>query len=543
MKAALKATGSGWDRFAGVTAIVALLSVGTGTPGGAAAADRGDGVTAGSEARPAHFLVGTAAVDITPKTPVTMAAYDTYRVSTGSQPGHPMMARSIAISSQDGSLAHTVVLTSLDSQGYFLAYKEDPLGDPGYFGTAGIRAQVQRDTGLDVEHVIVATTHTHNSPDSIGVWGGGEDPRNEAYLQVVRDGAIRSIEQALSSRRPATLHFGYADARQYLDTLGQVRGDPKDYPVDRFIRVLQARDRDGAVLATLVGFGAHATVTGSMTTLSPDWPGEVAQDLDARWGAGTTVVVAGAVGRTQPSVPPAIAALGWQEKLAGYASLLEGRIDAALQRDRPLFDGTVSAVGGPWTQPVTNPAMVALLASKSLVPGTLGGTMRNALPPYFSGAAVTTDLNALRIGDLFFGGSPGEAYPEIQTELQARITLSPVCGDSFHVFGLSLTNDQVGYTPTLDENYIALKYTGDEGIFTANPNIGDDNINQQLANARALGLPTGPDYNGATAGPLVPPPDQNNPAPPYSDQAGPAPSCPPPGNGDHPDQHSPTGDQ
>lgn len=538
MRAALKGTGSGRGRVAGATAFIVLLSVGAGVAG---AAGRGNGIAARAAARPARFLVGTAAVDITPRTPVTMAAYDTYRVSTGSQPGHPLMARSIAISSQDGSLAHTVVLTSLDSQGYFLAYKEDPLGDPGYFGTAGIRAQVQRDTGLDVEHVIVATTHTHNSPDSIGVWGGGEDPRNEAYLQMVRDGAIRSIEQALRGRHPATLHFGYADARQYLNTLGQVSGDPKDYPVDRFIRVLQARGEDGAVLATLVGFGAHATVTGSMTTLSPDWPGEVAQDLDARWGAGTTIVVAGAVGRTQPSVPPTAAGLDWQHRLALYASLLEGRIDAALQRGRPLFDDTVSAVGGPWTQPVTNPAMVALLASKSVVPGVLGGTMRSALPPYFSGAAVTTDLNALRIGDLFFGGSPGEAYPEIQTELQSRITPPPVCGDSFHVFGLSLTNDQIGYTPTLDEYYIALKYTGDEGIFTANPNIGDDNINLQLANARALGFPTGTDYNGATAGPLLPPPDQSNPAPPYNDQAGPVPSCPTPSKADHPGRRSPAG--
>lgn len=516
---------------AAVAALGAIVSFGT----AATAAGKGDARAADARAtdaraadhptRPARFLVGTAAVVINPNSPVTMAAYDTYRVSTGVQPGHPLMARSIAISSQDGSLAHTVVLTVLDSQGYFLAYKEDPLLEPGYFGTAGIRAQVQQDTGLDVEHVIVSTTHTHNSPDSIGVWGGGEDPRNEAYLQVVRDGSIRSIEEALRNRQPATFQFGYADARQYLGTLGQVNSDPKDYPVDRFIRVLQARNRAGAVVATVVGFGAHATVTSSMTTLTPDWPGEVAQDLDARWGVGTTIVVPGAVGRTQPSIPNLPAGTDWQHKLALYASLLEGRIDAALQRVRPLFDGTVAATGGSWTQPITNPAMVALFASKSIAPGIIGGTMRSNLPPYFTGGTVSTDLNALRIGDLFFGGSPGEAYPEIQTELQARITPPAVCGDRFHVFGLSMTNDQIGYTPTLDEYYIALQYTGDEGIFTANPNIGDDNINQQLANARHLGFPTGPDYNGATDGPLVPPPDQYTSPPPYSDQAGPAPHC------------------
>jgi len=489
-----------------------------------------------ADGRRTWFLVGTGAVDIMPTTPVTMAAYGTYRVSTGSQPGHPLMARSIAISSADGSMAHTVVLTELDLQGYFIAYKEDPLGQPGYFGTDGIRAQVQQDTGLDPEHVIVGTTHTHDSPDTIGIWGGGDDPRNEAYLAVVRAGAIKSIEEALSSRRRATLVVGRADGRLYQDTVGQVRGNPATYPMDRMVRVLQARDQEGRVVATLVNYAVHPTVVGQITTLTPDWPGEVAQDLDARYGAGTTIVAPGALGRTWPTMPPPPAGSTWQTVLADYAQLVVGRVDAALNRVRPVIDPTVAAVGARWVQPITNPVMLPLFYTKTAVPGVVGGLMRSDLPPYSLGAAVTTDLNAFRVGDLFLGGAPGEAYPEIQAELQARVTPpgGDVCGDPMHVFALSLTNDQIGYTPTLDEYAVALDYTGDEGIFTLNPNIGDDNINAQLANARRLGFSTGPDYNGATAGPVLPPPNQDTPAPPYQDQAGPAPQCPPgsdPGEG------------
>lgn len=498
-----------------LTALVGMLAVPMLVPADAA----------GRATRPAHFLVGSAAVDINPATPVTMAAYDTYRVSTGVQPGHPLMARSIAISSRDGSARHTVVLCVLDAQGYFIAYKEDPLGQAGYYGADGVRQQVRADTGLDPEHVIVASTHSHDAPDIVGIWGGGDDPRNAAYLQVVHDGAIQSIERALANRRPATLWAGRADARQYMDTQGQVRGDPTDYPLDRFLRVLQARADDGSVVATLVNFAPHATLTGSITTLTPDWPGELAEDLDGRWGAGTTVVAAGAVGRTGPRYPNAPASLDWQGYLAGYAGLLQGKVDDALNRLRPVVDGTVAASGGPWRQAVTNPIMVPLLYSKTVAPGVVGGTMRSQLPPYLIGNVVTTDLNSFRVGDLFFGGSPGEAYPEIQTELQKRITTADVCGDPLHVFAVSLTNDQIGYTPTLDEYGVALAYTGDEGIFTANPDIGDENINDQLTNARALGFPTGPNYVGATGGPLAPPPNQDNPAPPYQDQAGPAPSC------------------
>jgi hypothetical protein len=470
-------------------------------------------------------LVGTAAVDITPTTPVTMAAYGTFRVSNGVQPGRRFMARSMAISSSDGSMAHTVVLTVLDSQGYFIAYAEDPLTDIGHFGTAGIRKQVLSDRGLNVEHVIIATTHTHNSPDSIGIWGGGSDPRNVAYLAVVRAGAISSIEQALDNRRPATLSVGSIDARQYQDTLGQVRGDPVTYPLDRVLRVLQAKDAAGHVTATLVNYGVHGTVLGPEPVLSPDWPGEVSAQLDARWGAGTTVAVPGAVGRTWPTFPDPHLGNNWQEYLATYGRLLVGRVDAALARSRPVVDGTVAGAGGPWIEAVTNPVALALLADEVGLPGTIGGTMRSKAPPYLVGAAVTSDLNALRVGDLMIGGAAGEAYPEVATELQARVTGPAVCGDARHVFTLSMANDQIGYTPTTDEYLVAVDYGGDEGLFSANPIIGNDVINQQLANARALGLTTGPNYNGLTAGPIQPPPNRDNPAPPFGDASGAAPNC------------------
>lgn len=72
---------------------------------------------------------------------------------------------------------------------------------------------------------------------------------------------------------------------------------------------------------------------------------------------------------------------------------------------------------------------------------------------------------------------------------------------------------------------MAVQFGGDEGLFTANPTIGNDLINQQLANARSLGLTTGADYNGLTAGPLLPPSDKQNAALPFGDASGPAPLC------------------
>jgi hypothetical protein len=204
-----------------------------------------------------------------------------------------------------------------------------------------------------------------------------------------------------------------------------------------------------------------------------------------------------------------------------------GKVDAALSRKRPVFDGTVGAAGGAWTEPVTDPAAYALLTTQACVPGAVCGTMRSIMPPYYlpGGVAVGSDLEAFRVGDLLLAGAPGEAYPEVATELQSRLIGAPVCGDNHHAFTLSLANDQVGYTTTSDEYAVALAYGGDEGIFAPSPVMGNDVINGQLANARKLGLATGPDYNGATAGPLAPPPNQDNPAPPFKGTTGPAPKC------------------
>ncbi|HEY8738959.1 MAG TPA: hypothetical protein VIN56_00010 [Candidatus Dormibacteraeota bacterium] len=457
--------------------------------------------------------------------PVHEAAYG-IRTASSVQAGRRFMARSIAISAGDGSMSHTVVLTVLDSQGYFIAYKQDPLTDPGYFGTAGIRKQVMTDKGLDPEHVIISTTHTHNSPDSIGVWGGGQDQHNIDYLAVVRAGAIKSIETALASRRAVTLDVGVVDARQYQDTLQEVRGDPTTYPIDRLLRVLQAHDASGKVVATLVNYGDHGTVLGPLVdVISPDWPGEVAYQLDARWGRGTTVVVPGAVGRTWPNFPDPHTGKSWQNYLAAFGRLVVAKVDTALTRTRPVIDGTVGGAGHQLTEASSDPAAYVLLTTQACPPlAGVCGTMRSISPPYLVGPAVVgTDLNAFRVGDLFLGGAPAEAYPEVAIELQARVQGAAVCGDSHHVFALSLVNDQIGYTPTTDEYALAVAYGGDEGIFSINPVIGNDVINGQLANARALGFTTGADYTRVQ--PVQPPPEANNPAPPFGDTSGPVPNC------------------
>jgi hypothetical protein len=158
------------------------------------------------------------------------------------------------------------------------------------------------------------------------------------------------------------------------------------------------------------------------------------------------------------------------------------------------------------TEELAEPALAALFFDEA---GTsqLHGVMRSVVPPYTTGAAFAAEVQTFRIGNLMFAGAPGEAYPEVATELAKRVR----AGAAPFVFGLA--DDQLGYTPPAFEYpVVALVDGGDEGFFTINSHFGDDIINRHLTAARQLGFTATGSYNGATAGP-VNPPDQQNPPP------------------------------
>lgn len=445
-----------------------------------------------------RYLVGAAKADITPRTwPVAEAAYSIGRL--GRSAAHPFWARSVAIRSCTGG--GTVVITALDSQGYFAAYKEDPLGAEGY-GTDGIRAATSRATGIPVSHLVVTATHTHNSPDSVGVWGGGSLAANGApYLSRVKSGAVEAATDAVRSLRPVRLTVGTADIRSLQSTVAQVGADPADYPVDTQLRVLQAVGYDDcAPVTTLVNASIHATAAGEVKdgsgadAIDPDWPGRVATELERLLPGEVPVVVPGAVGRTQTRFPEGQQPASKDQlvQVAAYGDAVTRRVGTAITTAVPVAAGPVAAVEDRLTEEIEDPALVALFYDEKGVPDprtptgapVLGGLMRSVLPPYTVGNLVQAPAQVLRVGDLALAGVPGEPYPQNATELAARVRARAV-------FVLGMAEDQLGYSPPAYEYpLVALADGGDEGVFTINPHLGADLVNSHLASARALGFRT-----------------------------------------------------
>lgn len=198
----------------------------------------------------------------------------------------PITARAIVI--EDGG--EYVAMVSLDFVG---------LAHPRIDAAA---AMLQAQDGFDPDRLIVASTHNHQGPDTMGLWGdplnglSGFDP---AYQDRVAEGIATAVREAAAAVKRVDLRVGavhLADVSPYYngDKFGGVNPTGTMHGMIHDIRdpivasdqllVLQAKAADGVVF-TLTNWSGHPEVRGSSSNaLSADWVGVTRQVLEARYG-------------------------------------------------------------------------------------------------------------------------------------------------------------------------------------------------------------------------------------------------------------------
>jgi hypothetical protein len=463
----------------------------------------------------ATFYAGAAKADVTPRslTGFYLGGYGIGPVHEATSVLRHIYFRVIAIRDLQGNQA---VIGALDSQGYSIAYQQGP------YGFSDVQSYIQKKLGIPASHIVLQATHSHNGPDEIGIWGGVPN----SYFQFVAGQMEAAIVSAVTHERPARLHIGTADMSGFSKTFGSGSdntGDQEDYPIDQQLRVLQAVSPKGRrVIATLVNYSSHATVYGPLNKVSPDWPGATASYLEGderdmppgvHYGfpGSTAIVTVGAVGHTWPAGTPRDV----NPKLdpsptidrnypADHFGNAVARVAIGALRGRRGFWITRSRVGG--TEQMvdvinTNPALLAATNEPAnMTP--LGGYKidRANTPPWAYGDELVAPVSALRIGDIALFAVPGEPYPSIKfsldTDVGARLSF---------IFGLA--EDQLGYIEEPADYNGALQCSAtDEWFFTISPVFGEDVVNLQRANARALRFPVAASDPSASGLGQTPPP-------------------------------------
>jgi hypothetical protein len=229
---------------------------------------------------------GAARADITPRgfEPIYLAGFGMGRRATGVHA--PLIATALAIDTDD---AEPVVLVSLDLVGLLKVWVDR------------IREAV---TETASHRVVVACTHTHSGPDTLGYWGPSilgvfprSDGKNPNYMRWLVRTVAGCVDDAVRAMRPAhaklaTFEFDAAWCRN-----DRQRGGA--YPATVALQLL---DEDGPI-GTVVNYASHPEALGEKNRkISSDFVGPLRDALCA--AGGELVYFSGPLGAMlTPNVP------------------------------------------------------------------------------------------------------------------------------------------------------------------------------------------------------------------------------------------------
>jgi len=272
--------------------------------------------------------------------------------------------------------------------------------------------------GLSDERIVIGSTHIHNGPDIIGIYGPNEhtsglDPEYMAFL-------IRSCAETLVAAAARRVPVEAWSARtEHGDTW--VRNICEPEILDRSLGLLQFVDGQDRTVATLTNFACHPTILdGVHDVVSADWVGAFYRRMAERLG-GEHLFFQGAIGAwIQPDKGDR--SFAWADELG--EGVAQAALEALSARKR-LEGDQLEAERERLALPLANENW-ARLAAAGVIDRTLG-------------KVVETEVTALRIGAARLVTHPGETPPGYALDARARM------GADTPGFVLGLTQDAIGY--------------------------------------------------------------------------------------------------
>jgi hypothetical protein len=154
-----------------------------------------------------------------------------------------------------------------------------------------IRAEASKATGLPVQNIRVAATHTHSGPVPYKSWiEKGYEMVGPWFDDVARCsaeagiGAIKNLKSVRVRAGRGQCHIN-ANRRAVTSSGERFLGVNPDGPCDREVQVVKLESDSGEPLATLVNYACHATIMGPPNRLiTPDYPGAMKRVVEQALG-------------------------------------------------------------------------------------------------------------------------------------------------------------------------------------------------------------------------------------------------------------------
>jgi hypothetical protein len=398
--------------------------------------------------RQAAIEVGFAEADITPKLdgkPVYIAGFGHNRRARAVH--DPLRVRAVVL--RHGGVK--IALAAVDVVGFFHANVERIRQ-----ALAGFR------------YVLVCSTHNHEGPDTLGLWGPGVFTRgtDPDYLRLVENKVVRAVLDADSRAARVVARIGKRRAPELLHDAREPYIKHDELVVVEFSEPDQERPT-----GVIVQWNCHPETLGSGNTLvSADFVGYTVKEVSDRYHC-PVLYLNGTVGGLMTSLnldvrseDGRLLADGTYEKTERYGKLVGRLAQEALGHAQPVelvpFQVRDRIVFLPMTNARYELArQLGVLEREAYV---WSGDPYHAEPVPSRGRAkalaVRSELAWLRLGALDIAAIPGEIYPELVLD---RVQDPPDPGSDFpdapvepaiyrqlrgpHRMIVGLANDEIGY--------------------------------------------------------------------------------------------------
>jgi neutral ceramidase len=338
-----------------------------------------------------------------------------------------------------------------------------------------VRDQIAAHTDLLPGSVCINFSHSHNAPTAGFIRGAGQ--QNAEYLKFAAGQTATAAILAWRSRQPAKLYTGWAELSGVTYNRTRENG-----PVDARVSVLSAEGNKGETLALAVNFHGHPCVhtDEDFRAVSRDVPGEVVDQLEAALPGATALYLQGTCGdvnffSTARRHVPARALTAVTLTALAQARPVERSGVQVITRsiDLPTRRWTLEEVmqerqEGSYrlqtgdTTGWLNGIARAVVNQPQRLPERYAGSVERAVAAVSRFAvewtdqvlpdldtrpdALETEVQAIRVGDVYFAAHAAELFSTLGLDLRHRWP-----HDDLFVLGYS--NGSIGYMP--DEYDIA----------------------------------------------------------------------------------------
>jgi hypothetical protein len=397
----------------------------------------------------AGLSAGIAEVDVTPKVggdkPVFIAGFGHNRKATAVH--DPIMARAVVLEHDKKKIA----LVAVDIVGLFLGNVESIRKElPGFV------------------YVMVSSTHNHEGPDTLGLWGASPfaSGMDDDYMKTLEAGVVKAVKNADANRKPVTAKIGTIDAPELIHD-----GRKPIVLHDELVALIFTDVESKKPLGVLVQWNCHPeTLDSKNTQISADFVGFTVKELRKSQGC-PIAYFTGTVGGLMTSLKVPIKGPkgeelkdGTFEKTEEFGWLLAKAADKAIAKAQPVTLTPFEARTRDVHIPVDNRVYQL---------GTSIGVLKRPIylwedTPYPAKpqivktvekrCAIRTEVGYMKLGDLEVAVIPGEIYPELvlgkvqdPADPNADFPNAPVEPSIYgqlkakHKMLIGLGNDETGY--------------------------------------------------------------------------------------------------